>query len=444
MAQIQCAIGIVVILGLTWLWSSNKRGISWRTVLWGLALQLILALIVVVFPPGVRAFQWFGDGVTWFLGFATQGAAFLFGNLALPTGQAVVGFQFAITITSVIVFFSSCMAVLYHYGIMQRFVRWTARILERTMKTSPIESINAVGEIFLGQTESPLLVKRYIPYISSSELFAMMVGGFATIAGSTMGVYVARGINATDLMISSILAAPAALALAKIAEPHVMSSEVETQNVMSSKDVMSSVVETQNVMSSEDVMSSEVETPEVETHTAGNLLDAIAHGAFDGAKLALNVIVVLIAFKAIVAFLDALLGMGSAQLSTIGLAHVPTSIEQVLGFVFLPFAWLTGIPSSEAQTFASLLGTKIAMTEFIAYDNLATLVSQGALSERTVRLATIALCGFANVMSIGIQIGGYGMMAPNRRAEVARFGFKAMCIGALANLFTACVAGLFI
>ncbi|MBK7185835.1 MAG: NupC/NupG family nucleoside CNT transporter [Ignavibacteria bacterium] len=418
MAQIQCALGIVVILGLTWLWSSNKRGISWRTILWGLALQLILALIVVVFPPGVRAFQWFGDGVTWFLSFATQGAAFLFGNLALPAGQAVVGFQFAITITSVIVFFSSCMAVLYHYGIMQRFVRWTARILERTMKTSPIESINAVGEIFLGQTESPLLVKRYIPYISSSELFAMMVGGFATIAGSTMGVYVARGINATDLMIASILAAPAALALAKIAEPKVMSSK--------------------------DVMSSEVETPEVETHTAGNLLDAIAHGAFDGAKLALNVIVVLIAFKAIVAFLDALLGMGSAQLSTIGLAHVPTSIEQILGFVFLPFAWLTGIPSSEAQTFASLLGTKIAMTEFIAYDNLATLVSQGALSERTVRLATIALCGFANVMSIGIQIGGYGMMAPNRRAEVARFGFKAMCIGALANLFTACVAGLFI
>ncbi|MBK6418346.1 MAG: NupC/NupG family nucleoside CNT transporter [Ignavibacteria bacterium] len=418
MAQIQCAIGIVVILGLTWLWSSNKRGISWRTILWGLALQLILALIVVVFPPGVRAFQWFGDGVTWFLSFATQGAAFLFGNLALPAGQAVVGFQFAITITSVIVFFSSCMAVLYHYGIMQRFVRWTARILERTMKTSPIESINAVGEIFLGQTESPLLVKRYIPYISSSELFAMMVGGFATIAGSTMGVYVARGINATDLMIASILAAPAALALAKIAEPHVRSSK--------------------------SVMSSEVETPEVETHTAGNLLDAIAHGAFDGAKLALNVIVVLIAFKAIVAFLDALLGMGSAQLSTIGLAHVPTSIEQILGYVFLPFAWLTGIPSSEAQTFASLLGTKIAMTEFIAYDNLATLVSQGALSERTVRLATIALCGFANVMSIGIQIGGYGMMAPNRRAEVARFGFKAMCIGALANLFTACVAGLFI
>nr|MBP6510212.1 NupC/NupG family nucleoside CNT transporter [Candidatus Kapabacteria bacterium] len=147
---------------------------------------------------------------------------------------------------------------------------------------------------------------------------------------------------------------------------------------------------------------------------------------------------------AIVAFLDALLVMGSAQLRTIGLAHVPTSIEQILGYVFLPFAWLTGIPSSEAQTFASLLGTKIAMTEFIAYDNLATLVSQGALSERTVRLATIALCGFANVMSIGIQIGGYGMMAPNRRAEVARFGFKAMCIGALANLFTACVAGLFI
>jgi len=177
---------------------------------------------------------------------------------------------------------------------------------------------------------------------------------------------------------------------------------------------------------------------------SGNVLDAISHGAYEGAKLALNVIVVLIAFKAMVAFLEALLGLGASNLSTMGMAGFPTSIEQILGWIFYPFAWLTGIPASESQAFASLLGTKISLTEFIAYDKLATLVSQGALSERTVRLSTIALCGFANVMSIGIQIGGYGMMAPNRRAEVARFGFKAMCIGALANLLTACVVGLFI
>jgi CNT family concentrative nucleoside transporter len=372
----------------------------------------------VAFPPGIRLFQEIGDGVTWFLGFANEGAAFLFGDLPLPRGQAVVGFQFAIVIMSVIVFFSATMAVLYHYNIMQRFVRITARVLQRTMRTSPIESINAVGEIFLGQTESPLLVRHYIPTIHRSELFAMMVGGFATIAGSTMGVYVARGISATDLMIASILAAPAALALAKVAEPAPRGSG--PAGVAPTDVPLDPVID------------------------SGNVLDAIARGALEGAKLALNVIVVLIAFKAIVAFLDAVLGLGATQAATWGMTGFPSSIEQILGWIFLPFAWLTGIPQHEAQTFAALLGTKISLTEFIAYDRLATLVSQNALSERTVRLATIALCGFANVMSIGIQIGGYGMMAPNRRAEVAAFGFKAMCIGALANLFTACVAGLFL
>lgn len=414
MQHLASGLGILVILALTIAWSSSRKDIPWRTVAIGLLLQLLLAVIMVVFPPGVAAFQYFGDGVTWFLGFAREGAAFLFGDLPLPKGQGVVGFQFALTILSVVVFFSACMSVLYHYGIMQRVVRWSARILERTMKTSPIESINAVGEIFLGQTESPLLVRHYIAHISTSELFAMMVGGFATIAGSTMGVYVARGINATDLMIASILAAPAALVLAKVAQPRRPNErDLEVENL----------------------------DPVV---PAGNVLDAIAHGALDGAKLALNVVVVLIAFKAIVAFLDALLGIGSTALADAGMPWFPSSIEVVLGWIFMPFAWLTGIPANEASAFSSLLGTKIALTEFIAYDRLATMVADGTLSDRTVRLATIALCGFANVMSIGIQIGGYGMMAPDRRAEVARLGFKAMCIGALANLLTACVVGLMI
>ena len=417
MLQLQSAIGIVAIVSLAILWSSSRSRIPWRTVIIGMVLQVALCLLVIVFPPGVELFRNLGDGITWFLGFANQGASFLFGDLPLPKGQAVVGFQFALTITSVIVFFSSFMAILYHYGIMQRFVRLTAGLLQRTMRTSPIESINAVGEIFLGQTESPLLVRHYIPRISASELFAMMVGGFATIAGSTMGVYIARGISATDLMIASILAAPAALVLAKIAEPEAPSQSSEQQP---------SVVDLDPVLES------------------GNVLDAIARGALDGAKLALNVIVVLIAFKALVAAFDAMMGIGATTLMHWGMPWAPCSIEELLGVLFLPFAWLTGVPPAEAQTFASLLGTKISLTEFIAYDKLAEHVASGALSQRTVRLATIALCGFANVMSIGIQIGGYGMMAPERRAQVARFGFKAMCIGALANLLTACLVGLFI
>lgn len=418
MLQLQSAIGIVAIVALAILWSSSRGRIPWRTVVIGMLLQVALCLLVIVFPPGVELFRSLGDGITWFLGFANEGASFLFGDLPLPKGQAVVGFQFALTITSVIVFFSSFMAILYHYGIMQRFVRLTAGILQKTMRTSPIESINAVGEIFLGQTESPLLVRHYIPHISASELFAMMVGGFATIAGSTMGVYIARGISATDLMIASILAAPAALVLAKIAEPEAPSQDMDS--------VATSVVDLDPVLES------------------GNVLDAIARGAFDGAKLALNVIVVLIAFKALVAAFDAMMGIGATSLMQWGLPWAPRSIEELLGVLFLPFAWLVGVPSAEAQTFASLLGTKISLTEFIAYDKLAEHVASGALSDRTVRLATIALCGFANVMSIGIQIGGYGMMAPERRAQVARFGFKAMCVGALANLLTACLVGLFI
>jgi concentrative nucleoside transporter, CNT family len=418
MLQIQSAIGIVIIAAIAFVWSSSRSRIPWRTVAWGMILQVVLCLLIIVFPPGIELFRRLGDGITWFLGFANEGAAFLFGDLPLPKGQAVVGFQFALTITSVIVFFSSFMAILYHYGIMQRIVSFTAGLLQRTMRTSPIESINAVGEIFLGQTESPLLVRHYIPHISASELFAMMVGGFATIAGSTMGVYVARGISAADLMIASILAAPAALVLAKIAEPEAPSHAPDEKPA--------SVVDLDPVLHS------------------GNVLDAIARGALDGAKLALNVIVVLIAFKALVAAFDSMMGIGATSLMQWGLPWAPHSIEEMLGVLFLPFAWMCGVPSHEAQTFASLLGTKISLTEFIAYDRLADYVSSGALSERTVRLATIALCGFANVMSIGIQIGGYGMMAPGRRAEVARFGFKAMCIGALANLLTACLVGLFI
>ncbi len=414
-SQLIAAVGIALIIGCCWAISSGRRNVPWRSVYWGFAVQCVLAILLLAFPPSVSAFQSFGDAVTWFLGFAAQGASFLFGNLASSAAQPLVGFQFAITIFSVIVFFSSCMAVLYHYGVMQFIVRTAGRLLQKTMRTGPIESINAVGQIFLGQTEAPLLVRHYVGTVPSSELFAMMVGGFATIAGSTMGVYVARGINATDLMIASILAAPCALALAKIAQP---ATQTATNNT--SPATLDPVI------------------------PSGNLLDAIAHGALDGAKLALNVIAVLVAFKAIIAFSDALLGLSASQLSQWGWQGAPTSLEQILGWIFLPFAWLMGIPQNEAQTVASLLGTKIAMTEFIAYDRLATMIADKSLSVRTVRLTTIALCGFANVMSIGIQIGGYGMMAPNRRAEVAKFGIKAMCVGALANICTACVAGILI
>ena len=403
MERIISAFGIIVILGIAWLWSSDRRAISWRTVAWGVGLQLIFATLVIAFPLGVEVFRRIGDGVGWFLGFANEGAVFLFGDIASVEKRSVFGFQFALTIMPIIVFFSAFIAALYHFGIVQRVVRAMAWVMQRTMKTSAIESLSAAANVFLGQTEAPLIVRHYIASASTSELFALMVGGFATIAGSTMGVYIAMGIPANYLIIASLLAAPGGLALAKMAMP------------MAARHQPSIVQEADP------------------TGQGANVIDAIARGALDGFKISVNVIVVLLAFKSLVALTDATLALASLR-----------SLDTYLGYAFYPLAWLTGVPQHEVQTFASLLGVKISQTEFLAYEKLSMLVNTGALSQRTVTIATVGLCGFANILSIGIQIGGFGIMAPERRGDVARMGFKAMCIGALANLLAACVVGLFV
>lgn len=403
MERLTSALGIIVILAIAWAWSGDRRAVNRRTVLWGLALQLILAILVVVFPPGVKAFEAIGGGVSWFLGFANDGAVFLFGDLARSDKRSQFGFQFALTIMPIIVFLSAFMGGLYHLGVVQRVVRGMAWVMQRTMKTTAIESLSAAANVFLGQTEAPLIIRPYIATATTSELFALMVGGFATIAGSTMGVYIAMGLPANYLIIASLLAAPGGLALSKIVMPQVASHD--TVDVRESSPV----------------------------EGGSNIVDAIARGALDGFKIAVNVIVVLLAFKALVALFDATLAMASLP-----------SFDVILGYAFTPFAWLTGVPMSEVQTLASLLGVKISQTEFLAYEKLSMLISQGAISPRTVSIATVALCGFANIQSIGIQIGGFGIMAPERRGDVARLGFKAMVIGALANLLAACVVGLFV
>lgn len=403
MERLISALGIVVILAIAWLWSTDRRAIKPRTVIWGLGIQFILAVLVIWFPPGVRVFQSIGDGVAWFLSFANQGAVFLFGDLASTEKRTLFGFQFALTIMPIIVFFSAFLAALYHLGIIQRVVRGMAWVMQRSMQTTAIESLSAAANVFLGQTEAPLIIRHYIATASTSEIFALMVGGFATIAGSTMGVYIAMGIPANYLIIASLLAAPGGLALAKMAMPLTASHQA-------------------------------IEVRDASPVEGGtNVIDAIARGALDGFKISVNVIVVLLAFKSLVALLDASLAMASLP-----------SLDVLLGYAFTPLAWLTGVPAHEVHTLASLLGVKISQTEFLAYDKLSVLIAQGAISERTVTIATVALCGFANILSIGIQIGGFGIMAPERRADVARMGFKAMVIGALANLLAACVVGLFV
>ncbi len=413
MERVVSAIGIVVIIALVWAMSANRRGFPFRIVAWGLALQVILAALLISFPPGVQFFQWLGGGVSAFLGFADVGAQFLFGKLAADDQTPAFGFQFALTIMPIIVFFSSVIAVLYHYNVMQRIVRSMAWVLEKTMRTTAVESLAAAANVFLGQTEAPLLVRHYIPTASASEIFAIMVGGFATIAGSTMGVYIAMGIPAPDLMVASLLAAPGGLALAKIAMPPDRDNALKVTRI----------------------------DPVI---PSGNVIDALAYGALDGFKLAVNVLVVLLAFVSVVALVDAGLHHLDMWLTSVGFPYLPTSLRELFGWIFLPFAYLVGIPSSEAQSFASLLGTKISLTEFIAYADLSAMIKAGTISHRTATLAAIALCGFANVASIGIQIGGFSIMAPDRRADVARYGFKAMIVGALANLMAACMAGIFL
>ena len=415
MERLITLLGVVLILCVSWLWSSRRGHIPYRIIAWGLALQTLLVLFVLQVPFGASVFSAIGESVTWFLSFANHGAQFLFGNLASwkPEHQTLFGVQFALTIVPIIVFVSSVTAILYHTGVIQRVVRAMAWVMQRTMGTSAIESLAAAANVFLGQTEAPLLIRHYLPRATSSELFAIMVGGFATIAGSIMGVYIALGIPATYLIVASLIAAPGSLVLAKIAEPNLVASDDHPVEV------------------GDPVLPST------------NMVDALARGAIDGFKIAANVVVVLLAFTALVALVDASLAWSAEHFVGWGWQGAPHSLDQILAFLFYPFAWITGVPQHEVATLSSLLGVKISQTEFLAYEKLADLIASGELSQRTVTIATVALCGFANVMSIGIQIGGFGIMVPEKRGEVARLAVKAMCIGALANLMAACIVGVF-
>ncbi|MGA0833143.1 MAG: NupC/NupG family nucleoside CNT transporter [Candidatus Kapaibacteriota bacterium] len=421
MERLISAFGVIVLLGIAWAWSSNRRGVPLRVVVWGTLLQLLLAVFVLQVPAGTALFQNIGKGVTWLLSFANSGAVFLFGNIASSSDQhrLVFGMQFALTVLPIIVFLSSLTAVLYHLGLMQRVVRAMAWVMQRTMRTSGIESLAAAANVFLGQTEAPLLIRHYLPAATTTELFAVMVGGFATIAGSIMGVYIAMGIPATSLIVASLLAAPGSLVLAKIAEPPT-DTPSEQQGDTPGVTIM-------------------LEDPVVPSQ---NVVDALSRGALDGFTIAINVLMVLLAFTAVVALVDASLSGLAEVTASWGWSAMPRSLNEIFAVLFYPLAWLTGVPAQEVSALSGLLGVKLSQTEFLAYDQLSQMIASGQLSDRTVQIATVALCGFANVMSIGIQIGGFGIMVPDKRSEVARLAFKAMCIGALANLLAACIVGI--
>jgi len=408
-------IGLIGLLGIAVLFSENRRKIDWKLVLGGVTFQILLALLFLVVPGADKGFDALATGFVWITDFSKEGAGFVFGALADSDKMAASlgpsnAFLFAFQVLPTIIFFSALCSLLYYCGILQRVVAAFAWVTQKFMKISGAESLAAAAEIFLGQTESPLMIKPYIERMTRSELFAVMTGGMATIAGGVLVAYIGilggndpvqKHTYAKFLLCASFMAAPASLVVAKILVPQTSPFDEE------------------------------IHVPK-EQHGA-NFLDALANGTSEGLKLAANVGAMLIAFIAFAALVNGILSKINPALS----------LDVVFGHVLAPIAWLIGVDSQDMTKVGALLGTKVVFNEFVAYSKLGELKAAGALSPKSLYLATFALCGFANFGSIGIQLGGTGGIAPNQRPVLAALGFKAVLGGTLATLMTAALAGAF-
>ncbi len=391
-------LGLIVFVGIGYLFSVNRRAIRWAAVLWGIGLQLVLAVLILKTTIGLTIFQFLGDRTKELLDFSDAGAKFIFGD----------GFEehfIAFKVLPTIIFFSAFIALLYHYKILPKVIAALGWVMMRTMKTSGAESFSCAANIFVGQTEAPLMIQPYLPTLTMSELHAVMTGGFATIAGGVMAAYISFGISPEHLIGASVMSAPAALAIAKIFYPETTKPETRAK----------------------------IEIEVKSSYT--NAIDAITTGTLLGLKLALNVGAMLIAFLGLLALVNGVLGWFGGQ---IGLPQL--SLEWILSYLMFPLAWLMGIPLADCSQVGILLGKKIILNEFIAYLDLKELIPN--LSERTTIIATYALCGFSNLGSIGIQIGGLSAIALNRQQDLARLGLRAMIAGSLACFLTACVTGM--
>ena len=403
-------LGIIAILGIAYLLSNNKKNIDLRIVIWGLTLQLLFGIFILVTPFGKPIFSWFDKLIKKLLSFSNEGSEFLFASfIDGKMHPAVINFAFAVLPT--VIFFSALMAVLYHIGLMQKIIRFVAFIMQKTMKTSGPETTSISANIFVGQTEAPLVIKPFVSKMTKSELMAVMTGGFATVAGGVMAIYVGMLENipgiAGHLMAASIMSAPAALVIAKIMYP-------ESEKINNYEEF--------------NQLSSNLNKP-----VEGNILESLGNGATDGLKLAANIAAMLIAFVALI------------SLSNYILSIFETSLEDIFGYIFMPLAFLMGAPWSESHILGSLLGQKIVLTELIAYMNLSEIqAGVNPISNKTAILASYALCGFANFASIGIQLGGIGSIAPERKKDLAKLVTKAMFGGALASWLTATIAGILI
>jgi len=402
-------LGILAVLLAAWLGSTNRKRIRWRTVAWGLGLQLVFAFFVLRFNYGQAAMQWAGDVVKSMLASTYAGTKALFGPLGVPSGS--LGSIFAFQVLPTIIFISAFFAVLYHIGLMQIVIRGLAWVMLKTMRISGAESMNVAASIFMGQTEAPLTIRPFLAKATRSELMTIMTSGMAHVSGGIMAMYIAQGIAPQHLLAAVIMTSPGTILVAKMMVPETEVPATEGRVVM----------------------------PKDELHKEENLIGAIARGTIDGGKLALNVAIMLVSFLALVALLDSLLGW------THGLNYmhwVPGSLGQILGFLFAPVAWLIGVPWRDCGAIGNLLGTRMALNEVIAYISLGA--QKATLAPRSFTIATFALCGFANLGSIGMQIGGIGALVPERRNDLAKLGFRAMFAGTMANLISASIAGIFL
>lgn len=396
-------LGILALLGAAYLLSYNRSAINWRTVIGALSIQIAVGLFVLYVPAGKDFLNGVANGVTWVLEQSKDGIEFLFGAV----GNKSLGFIFAFNVLPVIVFFSALISVLYHMGVMSWIIKGIGGFLQKVLQTSRPESMNAAANIFVGQTEAPLVVRPFIANMTRSELFALMVGGMASIAGSVMAGYAGLGVEIKYLVAASFMAAPGGLLMAKIILPETGKPKNDLEEI----------------------------DPKLETNT--NIFDAAAQGAASGLKIAANVGATLLAFIALIALLNGLIGLVGGAFG-----YPELTFQLILGFVFQPVAWLLGVPWHEANLAGSFIGQKLVVNEFVAYLDFINYRDQ--LSEGTQAIVTFALCGFANFSSIAILMGGIGAMAPNKRKDLAELGLRAVIAASFANLMSAAIAGFFI
>ncbi|MVT08853.1 NupC/NupG family nucleoside CNT transporter [Chitinophaga tropicalis] len=418
MGRFQGIFGIILILGLAYLFSNNKRKINFRLVFSGIALQVLIALSILKVGPVFRFFQGVGKAMGKLEDFARQGAAFVYGGIAVEQKPGTIGnylgggFVFAFNITAAIILVCSLVAILYHFGIMQRIVAVIARAMNVIMRVSGAEALSNVASAFVGQIEAQVMIRPYLPYMTKSELLASMSGSLACIAGGILVVYSNMGAQAgmdiaPMLITASLMAAPGALVISKIVFPETEESQTMGKVKM-----------------------------EVKSHYV-NVIDAITHGAGDGFKIAMNVIAMIIGFIALIAFLD----WGLLKVGQLFHLSFPLSLNWIFGKLFYPIAWAMGVPGEDVNSVATLLGQKLTINEFIAFKNL-TDKAVPVLSQKGLMIVSIAICGFANFSSVGMQIGGIGVLAPERRADLAALGMKALFCGTLASYLSATIAGI--